>query len=228
MSLLAQPALCSCGMGIPTPSKTFPFNLLFIISPFNSILESRFRPADGPIVLPPISPKSRLWLCPYSRLCPEPRGLTGSPSITPLPKAEIQPPPLPPPRAGNKPQPWAAEHPPPPLPTPPQNRDPSAWGFRAGCGPSCAVGPMIRGGAGAGKQTLSILGCKHPWTWPPPTGAPSPAQPWRGGPMGTDARDSSVASWAPFPPGCAGQASPLTENRAGGEDSLNTEVWPGP
>lgn len=106
--------------------------------------------------------------------------------------------------------------PPPLLPTSPWSRDPSAWGHGAGCGPSSALGPTLQEGASAGKQTPSFPWCKRPWMWPP---QPLPLPRSRGGPAGTDAGDSLVASWAPFLPGCAGRASALTENGAGGTDS---------
>lgn len=99
----------------PQTLKDFPPQSLS--SPFNSILESSFWPADGPGILPLISPGST-----YSQLCPELRG----PLHHPLPEAEAS-------SASS----WGMkQHQPPLLPTPPWSQDPSAW--------ACRVAPVLQ------------------------------------------------------------------------------------
>lgn len=173
VSLLAQPTPCSHSTGPPRPSKTFPFSL-YLSSPFNSILESPFWPADGPSILPLISPEST-----YSQLCPELRG----PLHHPLPEREA--PRLPPPGAGNNLQP-------PLLPTPPWSQDPSAW--------ACRVAPVLWWDQCS--RNSGLPGVQMPLDVAPIRSLSPRSRGWW--PCGHRCCDSSVASWAAFLPGRAG------------------------
>lgn len=118
-------------------------------------------------------------------------------------------PPLPLPGAGNKPQPWAAVTPT-LLPTSHGAETPQPGDAGLDVAPALQWDQCSR--KGAGKQILSFLGCKCPWTRPLPALLLAHSH----GPAGSDARDSSVASWAPFLPGCTERVLALIENGAGG------------
>lgn len=139
----------------PQTLKDFPPQSLS--SPFNSILESSFWPADGPGILPLISPGST-----YSQLCPELRG----PLHHPLPEAEA--PHLPPPGAGNNTSPLCF-----PCPHGAKTLQLGLAGWPQFCSGINAPG------------TLGFLGCRCPWMWPP--SAPCPHAAVAGGPAGTEA-----------------------------------------
>lgn len=191
-----RPFCAATGQGPPRPSKTFPFSV-DLSPPCNSILESPFWPADGPSILPLISPEST-----YSQLCPELRRLLHHP----LPEAEA--PHLPPPGAGNNPNPLCFPH---PHGAKTLQRGVAGW-------------PQLCGGTNA-AGTLGFPGCRYPWMCPP--SAPCPRAAVAGGPVGTDA---VTHQWLPGPLSCLAvlgehQHSPKMEL---GRDRLNTEVCPDP
>lgn len=122
VSLLAQPTPCSHSTGTPSPSKTFPFSL-YLSSPFNSILESPFWPADGPSILPLISPEST-----YSQLCPELRGPLHHPLLE---------------REASSASSWGRKQPPAPSAShTPMEPRPFSLGLQGG--PSSVVGSMLQ------------------------------------------------------------------------------------
>lgn len=114
----------------------------------------------------------------YSQLCPELSGLLHHP----LPEAEA--PHLPPAWAGNNPNPLCSH-------TPVQLRP-----FILGSGWQPLWQPQVCGGTSA-PGTLGFPECRCPWMWPPS----APCGWW---PCRHRCCDSSVASWAPFLPGCPG------------------------